>query len=202
MTFWQLVWSDYEASLLDRPEPEPRWKSRLFAPPRLILNPSLQFALLVRMAQKGPRWLLHPIRWLQIVLFSSEMYVFRGPAAIDLGPAIRFPHPVNILIGGGTKIGAGVTIYHEVTMGGDRHWTRGKPADRSPRIGDRAVIYSKVSIQGPYTVGDDAVVGIQVVLDEDVPPGALKSRSSLRLAGEWSGEERSYWRGIEATDSS
>jgi hypothetical protein len=33
VTFWQLVWSDYEASL-----PEPRWKSLVFA--RTSLRPA------------------------------------------------------------------------------------------------------------------------------------------------------------------
>jgi hypothetical protein len=33
-------------------------------------------------------------------------------------------------------------------------------------------------------------------------PGALKTRASLRQAGDWSGEERTYWQESEARVSS
>lgn len=190
MGFLRLVWSDVRRQQSDRPEPE--WRSALLLVPRMLVNPSLQLALLVRAAQKAPWALLHPLRWLQIVLFSSEIWWFRGEGAIEIGPGISFPHPYAVLIGPGTRIGSDVTLYHQVTIGSDRHWIPGRKADRSPWFGDRAVVYSHSSVQGPYRVGHDAVVGIHVVVDEDVPPGALKTRNGLRLRGRWSGEERMH----------
>ena len=192
MSFLELVWSDYEAGLVDRNEPE--WRSRLLFPLRLILNPSLLFALLLRIAQKGPPVLLYPIRIIQIMCFSSEIHGFRGPDAIEIGPGISFPHPFGIMIGRGTKIGAGVFVYNNTNIGANRHLPQGALVDEACRLGDRSVIYAYTAIMGPFDIGEDAVVGIHVVLDEHVPPGALKTQKKLRLAGEWPGETRSHRR--------
>lgn len=192
MGFWQLVWSDYERTLLERDEVLSL--SRVLFIPRLVVNPSLQLAFLVRLAQKGPRLLLRPVRLLQNLVFSSEICEFSGENAIEMGPAIAFPHPWNVIIGNGAKIGAGVTIYNNIGIGGDRHQRRGTGVHRAARLGDRSVIYAYSAIQGPYDVGHDAVVGIHVVLDEHVPAGALRSYRALRLAGEWPGEDRPHWR--------
>jgi serine O-acetyltransferase len=187
-SFAALVWSDYRSHLEARKEPA--WSAALKLLPRLLVNPSLQFALLVRIAQKGPRALQYPVRWLQIAIFSSEVYWFQRTASIELGPGVTFPHPIGVLIGPGTRIGSGVTIYNNTQIGTDRHWTLETPNERVPTIGDRVVIYAYTSIQGPWDIGDDAVVGTFVLVDEDVPPGALKTRALLKLAGEWPGERR------------
>jgi serine acetyltransferase len=199
--FLALVWSDYEMGLVERSE-SPR-RSKLFYLPRLLLNPSLQLALTVRMAQKGPRPLLNLIRWVQVMFFSSEIHRFPFEDGIEIGPGIAFPHPFNIIIGGSTKIGSGVTIYNNTNIGGNRHAPSNESvaAETACRLGDRSVIYAYSAIQGPYDVCNDAVVGIHVVLDGHVPPGALRSYRSLRLLGEWPGENRVHWRpaGIEPT---
>jgi serine acetyltransferase len=191
LNFWQLVWSDYEASIVEKFEPPGRAKA-LFLP-RLLLNPSLQLALLVRLAQKGPSVLLNLIRFLQVTVFSSEIWGFKGENGIVLGPGIFFPHPFNIIIGFGTQIGAGVTIYNNTNIGGDRHKPPRGTVAYAARLGDRCVIYAYSAIQGAYDIGQDAVVGIHVVVDEQVPPGALKTIRRLRLRDDWPGEERRHW---------
>jgi UDP-3-O-[3-hydroxymyristoyl] glucosamine N-acyltransferase len=98
------------------------------------------------------------------------------------------------MIGRGTKIGAGVTIYNNTNIGANRHLPKGSTVDQAARLGDRSVIYAYSAVQGPFDVGQDAVVGLHVLLDESVPPGGLKTQRKLRLAGEWPGEERSFWR--------
>jgi serine O-acetyltransferase len=190
----ELLWTDYEAALVDRDESLTR--SRLLWPLRVLINPSLLFALTVRLAQKGPVWLLYPLRIIQVMCFSSEIHGFKGDDAIEIGPGITFPHPIGIIIGRGTKIGAGVTIYNNTNIGANRHLPQGDLVQTraAAQLGDRSVIYAYSAIQGPFDVGHDAVVGIHVVLDEDVPPGALKTNRKLRLAGEWPGEKRTHWR--------
>jgi serine acetyltransferase len=187
-----LLWSDYEAALVDREEG--RLRARILYLPRLLVNPSLQLSLLVRLAQKGPRLLLHPIRWIQVIFFSTEIHGFRGSDAVVLGPAVAFPHPWNIIIGRGTKIGSGVTIYNNTNIGANRHLPQGASVTGACRLGDRSVVYAYSAVQGPFDVGQDAVVGIHVVLDGHVPPGALRTHRKLRLEGEWPGEERRHWR--------
>lgn len=189
--FAPLVWSDYVAQAVEPGEPS--WLSKALLLPRLAVNPSLQFAFLLRVAQKGPRLIQYPVRWLQVVLFSSEVYWFNRPGGIVFGPAATFPHPNGIIIGPGTRIGASVTIYHNANIGSDRHFTGTDRNDRVPVIGDRVVVYGYCAIQGPFRVGHDAAVGGHVLLDDDVPPGALRTRNRLRFAGEWAGEHRPRW---------
>jgi serine acetyltransferase len=197
--FWQLVWSDYEAGMYRAGRSASKLRAALLWLPRLLLNPSLQLAFLVRVGQKGPGLLLHPVRWLQVVLYSSEIWWFRGESAIVIGPGIVFPHPINVLIGPGTVIGTGVTIYNNIQLGADRHFEEkladDAVAERAAWLGDFSILYAYAIVQGPFAIGERAVVGLRVQLDDHVPPGALKTQRTLRLEGEWPGEQGSRWPG-------
>jgi serine O-acetyltransferase len=182
--FMQLVWSDYLFHNAD--DGESIKHAALLFLPRMLLNPSLQLALTVRIAQCGPSFLTPIVRWLQVVLFSSEIYYFKSDNPIRIGPAINFPHPICVLIGPGSEIGSNVAIYNNTEIGSDRP---GVPAklDRSriSRIGDNATILPYATILGPFTVGHDAMVGLGVILNEDVPPGSLKTQRHLKPPGAW-----------------
>ena len=189
--FWRLVWSDYRAAYYSSGALESTLRAALLWFPRLFLNPSIQFAFLVSIGQKGPGFLLHPVRWLQVVLFSSEIWWFRGETAIVIGPGVVFPHPINVLIGPGTVIGEGVIIYNNTQIGADRAFEAGDEelsvAERAVQIGDRAIVYAYAVLQGPFNIGEHGVVGLRVFLDDHVPSGALKTQRSMRLQGEWPG---------------
>ena len=51
--------------------------------------------------------------WRLNVVFSGCHIGLRS----EIGPGVRFPHPVGIVIGDGVQIGANVTIYQSVTLG-------------------------------------------------------------------------------------
>jgi serine O-acetyltransferase len=182
--FLRLVWSDYRFHTADRGESTRQAALRFL--PRMLLNPSLQLALLVRIAQCGPGIVLAPVRWLQVVLFSSEIYYFRSDNPIRIGAAINFPHPICVLIGPGSEIGSNVAIYNNTEIGSDRP---GVPSQldlsRISRIGDNATILPYATVLGPFTVGHDAMVGLGVILNEDVPPGSLKTKRHLKPPGAW-----------------
>jgi serine acetyltransferase len=199
------MWADYRAAMYRANRRETTLRAALAWPLRLLLNPSLQLALTVRIAQKGPKVLMHPMRLTQVILYSSEIWWFRSDSAIRIGPGIVFPHPMNVLIGPGTVIGTGVTIYNNIQLGADRHFQEGDGDDavasRAARLGDGSVLYAYAVVQGPYDVGAEAVVGLRVVLDDHVPAGALRTQKGLRLAGEWPGEGGVRWPGIPASQN-
>lgn len=196
--FWRLCWSDYRAALYSGGVVEPTRRAALLWLPRLLFNPSLQFAFLVRIGQQGPSLLLHPVRWLQVVMFGCEIWWFRGPTAIVIGPGVVFPHPINVLIGPGTVIGENVMIYNNTNIGADRHYEVGAGSDdvasRAAHIGDRGIVYAYSVVQGPFNIGEDAVCGLRVILDEDIPPGGLKTQKAMRQPGEWPGARGARWR--------
>lgn len=85
----------------------------------------------------------------------------------EIGPGLRLPHPTGIIIGEGVRIGAGCTIYQQVTIGGARlgDWKAG----RYPEIGDNAVLFAGSKIVGALTIGNGVTVGANAVVTRDVP---------------------------------
>ncbi len=85
----------------------------------------------------------------------------------QIGPRLRLPHPVGIVIGEGVVIGAGCTIYQHVTLGGRRigDWRRGA----YPVVGDDVVLFAGAVLAGSLSIGDRATVGANAVVLVDVP---------------------------------
>ena len=104
---------------------------------------------------------------------SAELTrIFTGveihPAA-TLGPGLFIDHATGVVIGETTQIGADVTIYQGVTLGG----TSTETGKRHPTVGDRVIIGSGAKILGPIEVGDDSRIGANAVVVKPVPAGSV-----------------------------
>jgi serine O-acetyltransferase len=105
------------------------------------------------------------------------------PAA-QLGPRLFIDHCTGVVIGETAEVGADVTIYHGVTLGGTS-LARGK---RHPTVEDRVTIGAGAKVLGPITVGHDSRIGANAVVVKPVPPdsvvvgvpGQIVSRSKPR----------------------
>lgn len=135
-------------------------------------------------------WLwLHNAKTLARFL-AQVMRFFTGieihPGAV-IGPRFFIDHGMGVVIGETAEIGADVTIYHGVTLGG----TTLNHGKRHPTLGDRVVVGAGAKILGAITVGDDARIGANAVVVKPVPansvvvgvPGQPIARSKPRLAG-------------------
>jgi serine acetyltransferase len=178
----RLILSDYR--FLYRYYHESMARSLVLLPPRLLLSPSLQFAILVRLAQRGPRLLGRIVAYLQVMLFSSEFFAFHDGPGIELGAAVAFPHPFGIIVGPGSRIGSRVVIYHHTMIGTDRRWF---PGDElyPPEIGDDVIVGGASRVLGRFKVGQGAVIGLNVFVRQDVPPMSTLLLGGLKLPGEW-----------------
>jgi serine O-acetyltransferase len=154
----------------DLPEPEPRRRLALLFFPRVLHNPCMHATILIRVAMAGPRWMIGI--WRTILIWKHSMDI--NPV-MDIGPGLVLPHPVGILLGQGLRIGAGVTILHHVSIGGDPRLSHEAP-QLSPVIGDGVIIYTQSIIIGPITIGDGAVIGARSWVAKDVEPGAVHTR--------------------------
>jgi serine O-acetyltransferase len=104
----------------------------------------------------------------------------------ELGPRLFIDHATGVVIGETARVGADVTIYHGVTLGGTS-LAHGK---RHPTVGDRVTIGAGAKVLGPIAVGHDSRIGANAVVVKPVPadsvvvgvPGQIVSRSHPRSA--------------------
>jgi serine O-acetyltransferase len=101
-------------------------------------------------------------------------YVTRSVTGVEIHPAARIgrkffiDHGSGVVIGETAQIGDCVTLYQGVTLGGTG-FQRGK---RHPTLGNNVTVGSGAKLLGPIAVGDNAKIGANTVVVEDVPPGA------------------------------
>jgi len=84
-----------------------------------------------------------------------------------IGPRLFIDHGTGVVIGETAEIGADVTLYHGVTLGGTS-LHRGK---RHPTLDDGVIVGSGAQVLGPIRVGAGARIGANAVVLTDVPPG-------------------------------
>jgi serine O-acetyltransferase len=89
------------------------------------------------------------------------------PAA-EIGSEFFIDHGSGVVIGETATVGDRVTLYQGVTLGGTG-FQRGK---RHPTLGDNVTVGSGAKLLGPIAVGDNAKIGANTVVVEDVPAGA------------------------------
>jgi serine O-acetyltransferase len=108
------------------------------------------------------------------VLPRTIAYATRAVTGVEIHPAARIgreffiDHGAGVVIGETAVIGDRVTLYQGVTLGGTG-FQRGK---RHPTLGDNVTVGSGAKLLGPIAVGDNAKIGANTVVVEDVPPGA------------------------------
>ncbi|MEO6859815.1 MAG: serine O-acetyltransferase [Solirubrobacteraceae bacterium] len=100
--------------------------------------------------------------------------VARSVTGIEIHPAARIgvgffiDHGMGVVIGETAEIGADVTLYQGVTLGGTGFAT-GK---RHPTVQDNVTIGSGAKLLGPITIGHGAKIGANSVVIHDVPPNS------------------------------
>jgi len=90
------------------------------------------------------------------------------PAA-RIGPGLFIDHGMGVVIGETAEIGADVTLYHGVTLGG----TSLEKGKRHPTLENRVVVGAGAKILGPITVGAGSRIGANAVVVKSVPPNAV-----------------------------
>ena len=82
-----------------------------------------------------------------------------------VGPGLFIDHGMGVVIGETAEVGADVTIYQGVTLGGTGFAT-GK---RHPTVEDNVTIGSGAKLLGPIVVGHGSKIGANTVVIHDVP---------------------------------
>ncbi len=105
-----------------------------------------------------------PARWLsQLTRWLTGIEIHPGAR---IGPRLFIDHGMGVVIGETAEVGANVTIYHGVTLGGvSLH--HGK---RHPTIEDGVVIGAGAKVLGAITIGRNTRIGANAVVVKDVDP--------------------------------
>jgi serine O-acetyltransferase len=99
----------------------------------------------------------------------------RGLTGIEIHPGARIgsrlfiDHGMGVVIGETAEVGACVTLYHGVTLGGTS-LNKGK---RHPTLEDNVVVGAGAKILGAITIGANSRIGANAVVVKSVPPNSV-----------------------------
>ncbi len=85
-----------------------------------------------------------------------------------VGESFFIDHGMGVVIGETTEIGANVTLYQGVTLGG----TGKEKGKRHPTIGNNVVIGAGAKVLGPIEVGENSRIGAGSVVLQNAPANA------------------------------
>ena len=106
-------------------------------------------------------------RWIsQLVRGLTGIEIHPGAT---IGQGFFIDHGMGVVIGETAEIGADVTLYHGVTLGGTS-WKKGK---RHPTLESGVVVGAGAKILGAITIGENSRVGANAVVVKNVPPNSV-----------------------------
>ena len=111
-------------------------------------------------------------------LMSQVFAVDIHPAA-RIGKGILFDHATNIVIGETAVIEDGVSMLHDVTLGG----TGKQKGDRHPKVRRNVLIGAGTKILGNIEIGEGARIGAGSVVLDNIPAHATAVGVPARVIG-------------------
>lgn len=183
----ETIQADLAAILARDPAARARWEV-------VLLYPGFHAVLLHRVAhglwRRGWRFLA---RWIsQIARFLTGIEIHPGAR---IGPGFFIDHGMGVVIGETAEIGAQVTLYQGVTLGGIAPAINSAAQvhrKRHPTLGDHVIVGAGAQILGAITVGRCARVGANAVVTKDVAPGVTVTGIPARTVEQSKAEEPAF----------
>jgi serine O-acetyltransferase len=95
-----------------------------------------------------------------------------------IGPGLRLPHPMGIIIAPNVHLGRDCDLYADVRL------VLAHGAKQGPRIGDHVFLGDGAKVVGAVNVGDHAVIGVSTVVTKDIPAHATAVGIPARVIDE------------------
>ncbi len=108
-------------------------------------------------------------------LFLRRRYGIEISKECEIGVGVFFPHPRDIIIGPGSRLGNNVSIAQGVTIGGNQKKCRLENNTKvfEPVIGDDIWIGPNSVIGGPVCIKKSVLIGANTVVTKDIPENSL-----------------------------
>ena len=165
----KILSTDVEAAFLGDPAAQSKGEIIFCYPAiRAITNYRIAHALLKLDVPLIPRMISE--------MAHSETGIDIHPRA-EIGKAFTIDHGTGVVIGATSIIGNNVKLYQGVTLGAksfplDEHGNPIKGIPRHPIVEDDVIIYAQATILGRIVVGKGSIIGGNVWVTNDVPPGS------------------------------
>jgi serine O-acetyltransferase len=91
------------------------------------------------------------------------------PFGCDIGHGLHIAHFGGIILHPETKLGKNCNLGVQIVIG----YGRSNNQSGVPVLGDRVFVGPGAKILGPVVIGDDALIGANAVVVEDIPPRAM-----------------------------
>jgi serine acetyltransferase/thymidylate kinase len=112
----------------------------------------------------GARWLIFCCRHRIPLISKLTRMLFNSDIYCDVPKDLYLPHPYGIVIHSKTRLGRGVTVMQQATLGG-----KDLNHNVAPNVGDDAYIGAGARVLGDVRIGAGAIVGANAVVTRDVP---------------------------------
>lgn len=83
-----------------------------------------------------------------------------------IGPGLRLPHPMGIIIAPNVSVGSNCDLYADVRL------VLANGVRQGPQIGDHVFLGDGAKVVGAVTIGDHAIIGVSSVVTKDIPANA------------------------------
>jgi len=184
-SLWSTLQEAYESyerlSFTDPPPKEPaidRWRAQSERSARVVLGMPFLPVALVRIRD----YLV--ARGVPLLPYFCELLANAGWRVaigryVQAGPGLILPHG-HVVIDGDVTLGRDCIINPWVTIGLSGARRLGFDT-RGPTLGDRVFVGTGAKLLGPIAIGDDARIGANAVVLDDVPAGATVVGAPARV---------------------
>lgn len=129
---------------------------------KVLFSDGTAAMVLYRIMQWSRRYRLAPLELLlnKFIAIFCHCVIGRG---VEFGPGLVFVHSNGLFINGKVRGGRNVTLYHQVTLGGE--------GNRVPILGDEVLVAAGAKVIGKVRLGDGCRVAANSVVFAHVPAG-------------------------------
>jgi serine O-acetyltransferase len=102
----------------------------------------------------------------------------------EVGYGLHLPHPHDIVLGEGARVGKNVRIYNGVTLGARMLQAADDEQgadERYPIIEDGVTIFPGAKVIGPVTIGRNSIIGANSVVRDSFPENSVIAGIPARL---------------------
>jgi serine acetyltransferase len=153
------------------------WESNRGYPKARLILTIFRLGRHLRRGSVLERLIALPIRIVYRIVVEW-VFAVELPWSVEVDGGLKLEHPTGIVIHPRVRIGAGVTIKQNVTLG-----VRGSNLDPIgvPSIGDGCIIGSGAQIIGGIHLGVGARIGAGAVVLQNIPNGATAVGNPARI---------------------